>query len=140
MSVFLVLFKLDNLHKTSDPIGMGKADLRKAKRFEEVAKVSVPNLSQFSGVLVDVSKIGCRIHFNVFLNIEMDMEYEILIFPVLADIDSFTLVGEPVWVQNKSKSTEIGFKFLRSVGTKPFEAYIDNLEDREKKTFWEERL
>jgi hypothetical protein len=70
----------------------------------------------------------------------MDMEYEILIFPVLADIDSFTLVGEPVWVQNKSKSTEIGFKFLRSVGTKPFEAYIDNLEDREKKTFWEERL
>lgn len=113
---------------------MKKNEQRRSKRFEEMVKVTVPNLSQFSGVLMDVSKIGCRIHFNLFLNIEMGTEYEIIIFPVLADVSSFTLIGEPVWIQNTKQSTEIGFQFLRTTGIKTFEAYIDGLAEKEDKS------
>lgn len=124
--------------KTSDASSMKTSELRKFKRFEEMAKVTVPNLSQFSGVLVDVSKKGCKIHFNIFLNIEMGVEYEIIIYPVLAEVSSFVLIGEPVWVENKRQSTEIGFQFLPSTGIKAFEAYIDSLAAREKKSLFDE--
>lgn len=116
---------------------MKKDELRKAKRFEEMVKVTVPHLSQFSGVLVDVSKMGCKIHFNLFLNIEMGTEYEIIIYPVLAGVSSFSLVGEPVWIQNTRQSTEIGFQFLRTTGIKAFEAYIDGLAAKEEKSLAE---
>lgn len=116
---------------------MKKNEQRRAKRFEEMVKVTVPNLSQFSGVLMDVSKTGCRIHFNLFLNIEMGTEYEIIIFPVLAGESSFPLIGEPIWVQNTQKSTEIGFQFLRTTGIKVFEQYIDKLADKEEKALAE---
>ncbi len=105
-----------------------KTEKRKHQRMEDIGKVEAPDLCHFPGVLVDVSKLGCRARFPISFLVNMDVEYELKISPVrFSCVDSFFIMARPIWQKATEDSTEVGFTILHSPSFKKFDSYVDKL-------------
>ena len=103
-------------------------DKRKDERFDDIGRAESPELCALPGFLVDISMLGCRVRFPV--NFEVPMEKDIELKVITARKGSsqpITLIAHPQWFHSESDSTEIGFKFLRSPGTRELYKYIERL-------------
>ena len=74
-----------------------KIEKRKHSRIEEIGKVESHNLCLFPGVLVDVSKVGCRVRFPDTFEVDVDIDYELKISPVVTHLGTlFKLYFPPI--------------------------------------------
>ena len=100
-------------------------ELRKTPRFVEIGRVDAPDISPFSGVLVDISESGCKVRFPITLEVDMDCEYELKIMCARKEFSApFSLIANATWVKNSENSCEVGFKIIRSPSTHNFEKFI----------------
>ncbi len=118
---------MTNPWKEVHSCAMRSVEQRKDVRFEDIGRVDIPALCILPAVLVDISMYGCKVRFPVALDIEMENEYDIKIIPAMREFGSFHLVGEPAWIKKEHKSTEVGFKILRSPGSKNLQNYVEKL-------------
>lgn len=106
---------------------MQSDEQRKDVRFEDIGRVDIPALCILPAILVDISMYGCKIRYPVALEIETDNEYDLKITPAMREFGSFHLIGEPAWIKKEQKATELGFKILRSPGSRNFQNYVEKL-------------
>ena len=109
-------------------------DERKDARFEEIGRVEAPELCALSGVLVDISLSGCRVHFPLPVEIDIaeEKEYTLKIYPSRATSeDGIELLCLPCWECSESGEASVGFKIIHSPDTPQLEAYIRSLGDAE---------
>ncbi|MBQ0167739.1 MAG: PilZ domain-containing protein [Treponema sp.] len=101
---------------------------RKDERFEDIGRVDAQNLCVFPGVLVDISMLGCRIRFPAAFDVDMESDFELKITPARKySLQNILLIGHPQWVKHEGESTEVGFKLLRSPGTRMLGTYVQKL-------------
>ena len=118
---------MTNPSKEVHSCSMQSEEQRKDVRFEDIGRVDIPALCILPAILVDISMYGCKIRFPVALNIEMENEYDLKITPAMREFGSFHLVGEPAWIKKEQITTEVGFKILRSPGTRNLQNYVERL-------------
>lgn len=108
------------------------SEKRKDTRFDDIGRVDAPDICIFPGILVDISQLGCKIRFPVSVSPDMETDYELKITPSRkSDKQSFILIGHPMWNTNEASLSEIGFKILRSPGTRQLESYVKKLQESE---------
>ncbi len=106
-----------------------ESEKRKDPRFDDIARVDIPELSIFPGILVDISQLGCKVRFSVALEPDMDSDYELKITPAGKNSsEGFILIVHPMWKNIESGSSEIGFRILRSPGTRQLVQHVRNLQ------------
>ena len=103
-------------------------DKRKHSRIAEIGKIEAQDLCLFPGVLVDISKVGCRVRFPTSFLVDTDFDYELKLSSVRQDfVDPLFITVKPIWQNSSTDSTEIGFSIINSQNSKMFDAYIDKL-------------
>lgn len=103
-------------------------DQRKGERFQEIGRVQCNELCVFPGIVSDISISGCKVRFPAILSVDTDEDYELsLSFTRIIKSSAIILIGRPVWFNLDSDSTEIGFKFLHSPGTRQLSELISTL-------------
>lgn len=105
------------------------SEKRRDPRFEDVARVDIPDLCIFPGVLIDISQLGCKVRFSAELEPDMESDYELKITPAGKNSsEGFVLIVHPMWKSIDSGSSEIGFRILRSPGTRQLVQHVKNLQ------------
>ena len=102
-------------------------DQRKDERIIDVGRVEAPELCVFPGILEDISMFGSKIRFPAPVDVELNMDVDLTISPSGNTSQPLKIIAQPKWVKKEGNSTEIGFKFLRSPGTRLLNAYIEKL-------------
>lgn len=98
---------------------------RRHPRFAAIGRVEAEDLCVFPGTLMNISSAGCRIRFPIHVTIDMDREYELRItFSQNSATKEMLLIGQPVYAKS-GISSEIGFKLLRSPGSRLLDSYIE---------------
>ncbi len=100
---------------------------RKDERIIDVGRVEAPELCVFPGILEDISMFGSKIRFPAPVDVELNMDVDLTISPSGNTSQPLKIIAHPKWVKKEGNSTEIGFKFLRSPGTRLLNAYIEKL-------------
>ena len=100
---------------------------RKDERIIDVGRVEAPELCVFPGILEDISMFGSKIRFPAPVDVELNMDVDLTISPSGNTSQPLKIIAQPKWVKKEENSTEIGFKFLRSPGTRLLNAYIEKL-------------
>jgi hypothetical protein len=100
---------------------------RKDERIIDVGRVEAPELCVFPGILEDISMFGSKIRFPAPVDVELNMDVDLTISPSGNTSQPLKIIAQPKWVKKEGNSTEIGFKFLRSPGTRLLNAYIEKL-------------
>ena len=109
-------------------------DKRKDSRISEIGKVESQDLCLFPGVLVDVSKNGCRVRFPTSFLVDTELEYELKLSSVRQDfVDPLFFTVKPIWQKSSTDSTEVGFSILNSQNSKMFNAFIEKLLDEKQR-------
>lgn len=102
---------------------------RSQQRFEDIGRFLAQELCALPGVLVDVSREGCKIRYSLPLELDMDNDYEAKItFARVASEGQFTLLCHPQWIHEDGDNTEIGFKILPSRDYTRLAKYIEQLD------------
>lgn len=106
---------------------------RQHTRYEEIGRVSAPELCALPGVLDDISVNGCKIHYSFPVSVNLDNEYEVKLSPLHhGDQAPLNLICLPQWVKESSGNTYIGFKILYSPDANRLKTFIQQLEDLSK--------
>ena len=101
---------------------------RKDERYEDIGRVEAPELCVFPGKLEDISMFGCKIRFPAIIELEADLEVDLKLTPTRKDtFQNITLIGHQMWCHRDNDSTVIGFRFLRSPGSRSLVKYIEKL-------------
>lgn len=118
-----------------------RTEKRKHQRLEDIGKVNASDLCLFPGVLVDVSKLGCRVRFPASFLVNTDVEYELKISPVrFSCFEPFLIMARPIWQKTTDDSTEVGFTILHSPSFKKFDSYIEKLIEEKRNLESEQEL
>jgi hypothetical protein len=105
------------------------SEKRQDPRFDDIARVDIPDLCIFPGILVDISQLGCKVRFSTELDPDMESDYELKITPAGKNSsEGFVLIVHPMWKNVTSGSSEIGFRILRSPGTRQLIQHVKNLQ------------
>jgi hypothetical protein len=115
-------------------LGSMRSVSRKDVRYTDIGRVDCPELSVLPGVLDDISRQGCKVHFDIAVSVVMDNDYELRLRLSHNVFEPFVLIGHPQWVSESDGTTEIGFQFLHSRDTGRLEAYIEKLEADSRET------
>lgn len=108
-------------------------DQRTNTRFDDFGKVNAPDICVFPGILADISLTGCKIRFPAHIELDMECDYELKITPTRKNLGQpFMLIAHPQWISGENDSTEIGFKVLRSPGSKQLAQYVKSRADTEQ--------
>lgn len=102
---------------------------RQATRYKEIGRIIAPEICQLTGILDDISSIGCKVHYPFPVVVELENEYEIKIAPTRThDETPLNLICIPQWVNEKDGCTNIGFKILYSPDASRLTEFISYLE------------
>lgn len=110
-----------------------KTEKRNSPRFTNIARVEAPELCALPGVLDDISSNGCKVHFPVpfDVNLENDCQLEIRFSHKLFS-NPLELIGRPKWFRLSDCETYVGFSFLRSPDTPKLNEFIEVLKNEEE--------
>lgn len=107
---------------------------RKSTRYDEIGRIDAPQICAVPGVLENISKDGCKVHFPVPVALDIENDYELVMTPAStvggAAGMRFTLLCHPQWAQEGKGSTEIGFAILRSPDYPRFAEFVQTVEDK----------
>lgn len=99
---------------------------RQSERFSDFARIVVPEICSLPGVLDDISREGCKVHFPLTLTIDMENDYAVVVTPsVSVGEKNFSLVCHPCWSKVDNGATSVGFQILPSRDYAQFLEYID---------------
>ena len=101
---------------------------RLSQRFEDIGRFLAPELCALPGVLVNVSREGCKIHYSLPVDFDMDNDYEAKITFARSANEQFTLLCHPQWIKKDGDYTDIGFKILPSIDYSRLSKYIEKLD------------
>ena len=114
---------LDCIGTFCDTLRMGAED-RKSERYEDFGRFECPEICMVHGVLEDISKTGCKVHFDAPISISRENDYDIRLRLSHSAQAPLALVCHPQWVKDDGTSADIGFAFLRSPDTARLESYV----------------
>jgi hypothetical protein len=78
--------------------------------------------------LKDLSVTGCCVECTAYSEIKPNIQYQLEIEPEsAADIGSFQLSVETIWIRTGSYTGEVGFSIIASPKGKLFQRYVDYL-------------
>ena len=101
---------------------------RKNERFDNMGRVECSALCPLPGVLDDISMDGCRVHFPVPFEVDMENDYELKVkLTVMGTVNMLVLIAHPQWVTQEDSETSLGFKLLRSPNTPELQRIIGDL-------------
>jgi hypothetical protein len=120
-------YRLDGAVKNVHTMNMC-AFTRKSVRFSDIGRIDAPQICALPGVLDDISRDGCRIHYTFPLVVDLENDYELKITPASSPMRPFRLLCHPQWVNEDKGMTEIGFSFLRSPDYSRLIEYVNNLD------------
>lgn len=103
------------------------AVMRKSMRFADIGRIDAPQICVLPGVLDNISREGCKIHYTFPVVLDLDNDYEIKITPASCPMKPLTLLCHPQWVKEDKGITEIGFSILRSPDYSRLLGYVDTL-------------
>lgn len=102
---------------------------RLSQRFEDLGRFLAPDLCALPGVLVNISREGCKIRYQYPVTLDEENDYEAKITFARAASGSFNLLCHPQWVRTEGNNTEIGFKILPSTDYTKLASYINQLQE-----------
>ncbi len=123
----MVFNRLDGAVKNVHTMNMC-AFTRKSVRFSDIGRIDAPQICALPGVLDDISRDGCRIHYMFPVVVDLENDYELKITPASSPMRPFRLICHPQWVNEDKGMTEIGFSFLRSPDYSRLIEYVNNLD------------
>lgn len=115
-------------------LGMSEEN-RNATRYDDIGRIVCEEICPLPGVLDNISRTGCKVHFPVVLDIDLEgeNEYEVSVMLPKKNTESpLKLMCLVQWVKQCENSTELGLKFLFSPDSNRFAEYIEDLEQAEK--------
>ena len=102
---------------------------RQSTRFPEFGKVVCPELCALPGILDNISSTGCKVHFPISVVVDLETEYMLKIsLSRSIEEEPLSLMCHPIWVSEKSGSTEMGFGILYSPDDNRLREIINELE------------
>jgi len=106
---------------------------RQDTRFEEIGRITAPEICALPGVLDDISASGCKVHYSFPIVVDLDNEYEIKISPLHQNEQTpLNLICTPQWVKEQDGNTYIGFKIEYSPDANRLTAFISHMEEISK--------
>ena len=106
---------------------------RQNQRYEEIGRITAPEICALSGVLDDISLSGCKVHYSFPLTVDLDNEYEVKLSPLHhGEQAPLNLICQPQWVREAEGNTYIGFKILYSPDANRLKDFIQQLDDLSK--------
>jgi len=106
---------------------------RQQTRFEEIGRVTAPEICALPGVLDDISSSGCKIHYSYPVVVDLENEYEVKISPLHSgDAAPLNLICIPQWVKEQEGNTFIGFKIQYSPDANRLNSFIEHMEEISK--------
>lgn len=101
---------------------------RQSTRYDEIGRITAPEICALPGILDDISASGCKIHYSFPVVIDLENEYEIKISPLHNSDDTpLNLICLPQWINEKDGNTYIGFKILYSPDANRLGEFIEFL-------------
>lgn len=98
---------------------------RQSERFGDIGRVDIPDLCALPGVLDNISRAGCRVHYQFPVVVDLNDDYEMRITFAGRSADrTFSLLCHPEWAKEDSSRTQIGFKILPSTDFARLGEYI----------------
>lgn len=88
--------------------------IRQSLRYADIGRIDAPSLCALPGVLDNISREGCRIHYTVPVVVDLESDYELKVTLAAKPSETFSLLCHPRWAREDSGNTEIGFSVLRS--------------------------
>jgi hypothetical protein len=104
------------------------AVMRKSVRFADIGRIEAPQICALPGILDNLSREGCKIHYMFPVVVDLENDYEIKIMSAGHPLKPFVLLCHPQWVKEDKGITEIGFSILRSPDYARFLEYVNNLD------------
>jgi hypothetical protein len=104
------------------------AVIRKSLRFADIGRIDAPQICALPGVLDNISREGCKIHYMFPVVLDLENDYEIKVTPASSPMRPLLLLCHPQWVKEDKGITEIGFSILRSPDYSRLVSYVDNLD------------
>lgn len=102
-------------------------------RYEEIGRISAPEICALPGILDDISLNGCKAHYSFPVVVDLENEYEVKISPLHGSNNSpLNLICTPQWVNELEGNTYIGFKINYSPDAHKLESFIKHLEEISK--------
>ena len=98
-------------------------------RYEEIGRISAPEICALPGILDDISLEGCKIHYSFPVVVDLENEYDVKISPLHGTNGTpLNLICTPQWVKEQEGNTFIGFKINYSPDAHKLEDFIKHLE------------
>ncbi len=95
-----------------------RKNTRREERFSEIGRFESGDLCALPGVLEDVSEGGCKVHFPVKIEPDMEKDYHALLhLPENKEKASLKLLCHPRWITSDKNKAVVGFSFLSSTDT-----------------------
>lgn len=102
-------------------------------RYEEIGRITAPEICALPGVLDDISASGCKIHYAFPVVVDLDNEYDIKISPLhQGDQAPLNLRCSPQWIKELEGNTYIGLKIQYSPDANRLSSFIQHLEELSK--------
>lgn len=102
---------------------------RQSERFDDFGSVECKDLCFLNGIVRDISLNGCKVIFDIPVEVDTNREYELHIrFPKLSETP-LSLMAQPMRVVSDEQKTEIGFSILHSKDSSRLESYIKSLQE-----------
>ena len=99
-------------------------------RYEEIGRITAPEICALPGILDDISLTGCKVHYSFPVVVDLENEYDVKISPLHgANGTPLNLICTPQWVKEQEGSTFIGFKINYSPDAHKLEEFIKHLEN-----------
>ena len=105
-------------------------------RYEEIGRFTAPELCALPGILDDISREGCKVHYTFPVVVDLETEYEIKLSPLHGTNSTpLNLICIPQWANEHGGNTYIGFKINYSPDAHRLEEFIKHLETISKDDF-----
>ena len=102
-------------------------------RYEEIGRITAPEICALPGILDDISLSGCKVHYSFPVVVDLENEYDVRISPLHGSNSSpLNLICSPQWVNETGGNTYIGFKIHYSPDAHKLEQFIKYLESISK--------
>lgn len=106
---------------------------RRHTRYDEIGRITAPEICALPGILDDISLTGCKAHYSFPVIVDLENEYEVKISPLHSENCSpLNLICTPQWVKEQSGNTYIGFQINYSPDAHKLETFIKLLESISK--------
>lgn len=101
-----------------------RVEKRCFERYVVLGRVQCDELCPLPGAVLDISLHGCKINYNVPVNVRLEEEYTLLLKTSDNSAGGLTLICQPIWVREDSGKTFIGMLVLRSPDSEKLNKYI----------------